>query len=64
MKTQTSSLKFKLHQKGQNMGTVLQLQKLRPTSNMADMNLVLMSTYSGICPTTAANDETRQFEME
>jgi hypothetical protein len=44
------------------MSTVLQLQRLAPCID--DANLVLVSTYSGICPTTAVNDHAAQFEME
>lgn len=47
------------------MTMVLQLQKLTPAANHDAMAPVLMSTYSGICPTVALpGGETMQFQME
>jgi hypothetical protein len=46
------------------MNQILQLQKLPPTAVTVNMNIVLMSTYSGICPTNATNLDTLRFEME
>ena len=46
------------------MSTVLQLQKLTPSSNLNEVHVVLLSTYSGICPTTVLSNENRRFEME
>jgi len=45
------------------MITILELQKLAPTTS-TENNVLLMSTASGICPTTAAAGEFNQFEME
>lgn len=44
------------------MTNVLQLQRLRTTIG-TDMNMVLMSTYSGICPAMVDGNSAR-FEME
>jgi len=46
------------------MSTVLQLQKLVPMAGQDEMNAVLVSTYSSICPTNGVAGEGTLFEME
>jgi hypothetical protein len=46
------------------MNTVLQLQKLLPTASSAKFNILLVSTYSNICPSTGMAGESRQLEIE
>jgi len=46
------------------MSMVLQLQKLVPAGNAGEMSVILMSTASGICPTTAVTDGDNEFQME
>jgi len=47
-----------------SMSMVLQLQKLVPAGNAGEMSVILMSTASGICPTTAITDGDNEFQME
>jgi hypothetical protein len=44
------------------MNTVLQLQKLNPIAG--EINILFVSTYSNICPTTGLPGAAGQFEME
>jgi|HubBroStandDraft_1064217.scaffolds.fasta_scaffold147653_1 hypothetical protein len=46
------------------MTTILQLQTLDVTMNSEDMNVVLMSTASGICPPETGAGEVGPFELE
>lgn len=46
------------------MKTVLRLQTLTPTLRGGELDIILMSTYSGVCPTTLAGDATAHFQME
>ena len=49
--------------KGEYMTNVLQLQRLRTTIG-TDLNIVLISTYSGICPANTVDGNPIRFEME
>jgi hypothetical protein len=46
------------------MSTILQLQTLTLTSNIEELNVVMMSTASGICEFTGLRGEPNPFEME
>jgi hypothetical protein len=48
------------------MSPILRLQQLTPIASRGDFNVMLMSTASVICPTTAIppGGDFRQFEME
>jgi hypothetical protein len=46
------------------MSTILYLQRLTPTISRGEMNVMFMSSGSAVCPTTAAGDEFRQFELD
>ena len=43
------------------MSTILKLQRLTPFVPVGEMDVVLISTASGVCPVA---DEDYQFEME
>jgi len=58
-----SVFKFKLPSKGKKMNSVLQLQKLMPTST-GEIGVLFVSTYSNICPTTSLPGEAGKFEMQ
>ena len=45
------------------MNSVLQLQKLMPTST-GEIGVLFVSTYSNICPTTGLPGEAGKFEMQ
>jgi len=52
-----------LNSKGWNMTRVLELQQLSPKAGDNEMDLILVSTYSSICPTNGPAGEGR-FQME
>lgn len=45
------------------MTPVLELQKFSPIGHRYELDVVLISTYSGVCPTVMPNED-QHFEME
>jgi hypothetical protein len=50
--------------RGKNMKIVLNLQKLTLIYRHHDANMMLTSTFSGICPVGGGTSENDQFAME
>jgi len=46
------------------MTPILHLQRLTPTTENSDANVIFVSSASSVCPTTLAAGEFSQFEIE
>jgi hypothetical protein len=46
------------------MSTILHLQRLTPTINFGDVNAMLASSVSYVCPTRCPGDAVSQFELD